>query len=289
MKPMWIMKVVCIGFFQNDMKKYKNLTVILPVILGLFLILYPLISNHLYDNRADSIVQVYEQEVADDGVNSAMIADAVRYNSVLATGIYEPIEEYEKLLCIDSTGLMGFVDIPKIGVFLPIYHGTGEALEKGVGHLFNSSLPVGGESTHAVLSAHTGAYQRFFTDLTEMEKGDHFFLQIAGQTLAYEVDQIVVVTPEQVSEFQIEAGRDLVTLLTCTPYGVNSHRLLVRGTRIEYTPEVTEQVTTQESTNGGSLWMREYLKSLIIGMIALVVITIVIALNKRRKEWSKGY
>lgn len=260
----------------------RILNIVVPCLIGLALILYPLISNYLYEHRADSIVKTYEQATADTQINSSMLADAARYNAVLSTGVYEPLEKYESLLCLDATGLMGFVEIPKIDVYLPIYHGAGEALEKGVGHVYNSSLPVGGESTHSVLSAHTGTNQRFFTDLTEMEEGDLFFLHILGNVLVYEVDQILVVQPENVSAFQIEAGRDLVTLVTCTPYGVNSHRLLVRGTRIEYTPEISEQIIS-EKKSGGSLWMREYLTSLGTGVSLLIIVVIVIFIVKRRQ------
>ena len=167
---------------------------------------------------------------------------------------------------------MAYVDIPKIGVYLPVQHGTGaDTLEKSVGHVVGTSLPVGGSSTHAVLSAHSGmASSKLFSDIDQLELGDKFFVHVLGDTLAYEVDAINTVLPTDTSLLQIEEGKDLVTLVTCTPFGVNTHRLLVRGHRVPYTPE-QESATTAEKPAASS-WTQHYLIGLGIGLGAVAVV-----------------
>jgi sortase A len=214
-----------------------------------------------------------------------MRKQAADYNAALANGrvkLSDPFEksgentlfdDYSVLLCTSSTGIMSYIDIPKIDVFLPVYHGTeANTLENGVGHLEGSSLPIGGESTHCVLSAHTGLnHAKLFTDLTELQNGDLFFLQTLGETLAYEVDQILVVEPYDCSALGVEPGKDYCTLVTCTPYGVNSHRLLVRGKRVPYEEAEISRVETEKEAPVTSQWMREYAHALMAGVILVTV------------------
>jgi sortase A len=166
---------------------------------------------------------------------------------------------------VDDNGLMCFVEIPSINVYLPVYHGTSEdTLEQGAGHMMGTSMPVGGEDTHTVISAHTGmSKMRMFTDLIDVKKGEFFFLHTLGQTLAYKVDRIDIVEPAEMNLLNVEKGEDLCTLITCTPYGVNSHRLLVRGKRTPYDPEAAQRAREMatKSVRGQSQWLREYVKA----------------------------
>ena len=168
-------------------------------------------------------------------------------------------------------GAMAYVDIPKINVYLPVQHGTGaETLEKSVGHVVGTSLPVGGSSTHAVLSAHSGmASSKLFSDIDQLEQGDNFYIRVLGDTLAYEVDVIHTVLPTDTSLLQIEEGEDLVTLVTCTPFGVNTHRLLVRGHRVPYVPEQEAPAAAEKPV--ASSWTQHYLTGLAIGIGAVAV------------------
>jgi len=178
----------------------------------------------------------------------------------------EPDEEYMACLNIAGDEMMGTVEIPKINIELPIYHTTDETvLERAAGHLEGSSLPVGGESTHAVISAHRGLPSAsLFTDLDQLEEGDHFLLHVLDDTLAYEVDKISVVEPEETQDLAVEEGEDLVTLLTCTPYGVNSHRLLVRGHRVPYEPEA---IADERPPLFGTSLHTNYLLWVLVGLL----------------------
>lgn len=235
-------------------------------------------------------------EAADDASLREAWAEAERYNATRkpiqysAAAVTEAEESYETLLNLKGNGVMGYVEIPKISVYLPIYHGTdGATLERGVGHLLGSSLPVGGESSHCVLTGHTGmSSQRLFTDLEQLEEGDVFYLHILDQILAYQVDAINIVAPYETSLLCGIEGRDLCTLITCTPYGVNSHRLLVRGTRIPY--EAAEELREQEEpvTETESIWMQQYFKGLLLGLggllIGAVAILTFVLIRKRRRR-----
>jgi len=214
---------------------------------GLLLAAYPGISNLIYRMQTESEAEIYRSEVEDAGIDlEALWEQARQYNRELAGAVVtmeNPFAdaaqnlsgmEYRALLSVDESGRMGYIGIPEIHVYLPIYHGTEEeTLLSGVGHLEGSSLPTGGSDVHTVLAGHTGLNRaRIFTDLTRLEEGDRFYLYILDQTFCYEVRQIAVVEPEDVSLLKIEPGKDLCTLVTCTPYGVNTHRLLVTGERV---------------------------------------------------------
>ena len=169
-------------------------------------------------------------------------------------------------------GVICYIDIPKINVYLPVQHGTGaETLEKSVGHVVGTSLPVGGSSTHAVLSAHSGmASSKLFSDIDQLTEGDTFYIHVLGDTLAYKVDAVHTVLPTDTSRLQIEDGKDLVTLVTCTPFGVNTHRLLVRGHRVPYVPEQEAPAAAEKPV--ASSWTQHYLTGLGVGLGAVAVI-----------------
>lgn len=281
---------------------------ILVILLGIACIFYPLAANYLYENQQDIIITEYTEAVED--TDSELLADALAaaqaYNEKLLTSttvLTDPFdpdafetddEEYESLLNLNGDGVMGYIEIPKIDVMLPIYHGTSDAvLEQGIGHLQNSSLPVGGTGTHAVLSGHTGlADKRLFTDLTELEEGDSFYITVLGETLSYQVDLISVVEPYDTSLLQIESGQDYVTLLTCTPYGVNDHRLLVRGVRTTVEEDEAEEPTlviADDSDDGtySSQWLEEYKRSVKIGFACVSgTLTVMIAADY---VWTHRY
>lgn len=281
----------------------RGLLVFLLLILAVGLISYPFIANYIFENRADSIVSSVE-EVADsieDSEQEEAIQAAKEYNQVIASGrvqLTDPFIEfesdddsdsYESLLCVTDDGVMGFVEIPSINLKLPIYHGTSDAvLEKGAGHLQGTSLPVGGENTHTVITGHTGlSNAKLFTDLTELDEDSIFFLNVMGEKLAYEVDQIKVVLPSEMSDLQIIPGEDYCTLLTCTPYGVNSHRLLVRGIRTDY-QEAVENPETFEVKETESKWMSEYKNALVISMACFAVGLVILLIYRLVKNYHDG-
>ena len=226
------------------MKKHlSTIILILIFLIGLSLVLYPTVAdywNSLHQSRA---IATYAEEVAhiDTDQYAALWQDAVAYNQSLRErdNIFILSDEqkaaYDDLLNIGGNGVMGYIEIPAIGVSLPVYHGTDEAvLQIAIGHLEWTSLPVGGESTHCVVSGHTGLPSaKLFTNLNQLAAGDTFLFRILDETLTYEVDQIKIVLPRETDDLLVEEGKDLCTLVTCTPYGVNSHRLLVRGHRVE--------------------------------------------------------
>lgn len=230
------------------MKKIKQSTIttiilILVFLVGLSLLLYPTISDYWNSLHQSQAISSYAEQVAamDNDTYEALWAEAKVYNETLMNKsnrfnlTEEELEEYQSLLRVSDTNVIGYIEIAKINCYLPIYHGTDEAvLQVGVGHLEGSSLPVGGESTHTVISGHRGLPSaKLFTDLDQIEAGDTFVLYILDETLTYEVDQIRIVEPHEIGELDIAEGEDYCTLVTCTPYGVNSHRLLVRGHRTE--------------------------------------------------------
>ena len=246
-------------------------------VVALGLLLYPLVGELLSEKYHSDVETSYTAAIedTDDAELTAQRQAAEQYNAMLANetisegGASAPPLAYAEQLTVG--GVMAYVDIPKINVYLPVQHGTGvETLEKSVGHVVGTSLPVGGESTHAVLSAHSGmASSKLFSDIDQLEKGDIFYIHVLGDTLAYEVDSINTVVPTDTSLLQIEEGKDLVTLVTCTPFGINTHRLLVRGHRVPYTPE---QASAAEEKPVASSWTQHYLTGLGIGLGVAAVI-----------------
>ena len=243
-----------------------NIFVIILFLAGLSLLLYPFVANEWNTYRQNQLLTNYDQTIAEqeaqgsidyrsewdranaynDGILPMILPDSF----AIAQATDAPDPEYLACINLAGDGMMGYVEIPKIKIKLPIYHTTyPEVLEKAAGHLEGSSLPVGGPSTHAVISAHRGLPSAaLFTDLDKLKEGDHFILRILDEILCYEVDMISVVKPTETEALQVEDGEDHVTLLTCTPYGVNSHRLLVRGHRVPYVEEVIQQIEEQEAT-----------------------------------------
>ena len=277
---------------------------ILIIICGILLASYPWISNYVNERAADGEINVYEENVQnmDEEKLKEYLLDAQEYNAALLDtriALIDPFDAefnklykdtpYSNLLNYDSQGIMGFLEIPAIKVKLPIYHGTSPAvLQKGVGHLEGSSLPVGGESTHSILTGHTGLNKaKLFTDLTSVQKGDMFFVSVLGRKMAYVVDNINVVLPDDTSRLQVVEGKDYVTLITCTPYGVNDHRLLVRGVRTEYTAEEYEGEQKKDSIKD-SLWISAYKKALAIGVVAVIVLAILLAASQKVRSRKEG-
>lgn len=266
---------------------------ILIVIAGFLLLAYPFLSNYLFEKSAGSTVESYQEktDMMDQKIKEKVLDEARGYNENLLRSsiqLTDPFKTkkingetvfYNNILNVDRSEIMGYVKIPCISVDLPIYHGTSaEVLERGIGHLAASSFPIGGKSTHAVLTGHTGlSSAKLFTDLTEMKKGDLFFIHVLDKKLAYRVDRITVVKPEDTRNLQIIDGEDHVTLLTCTPYGVNDHRLLVRGKRTRY-HEKEEQ--TKERPHH-SQWMEVYKRAILIGLL------IVFSLVGSRKMYGR--
>ena len=236
--------------------------------------LYPLISTHYNESHRSEIRTHYEDKVMDTTHAKLMeeLQKARVYNRNLTDytqeGLLEAENEYKNCLNLMGNGIMGYVEVPKINVQLPIYHGTNaDTLEVGVGHLLGSSLPVGGKNTHSVLTAHSGmATDKMFSDLPQMAEGDVFYLEILGEILAYQVDQIRTVTPYDTTYLSTVAGEDLCTLVTCTPFGVNTHRLLVRGTRIPYEEAVEIQEEIEAVTEPASTWEQHYVRGILFGI-----------------------
>lgn len=235
----------------------KNLSTIILVLVffvGLSVLLYPSISNFVNERNQSRAVANYDKSVAnmDEKDYTDYFEQADAYNKKLEEtpgAFYDPeeIPDYDTILDVTGTGIMGYVYIEKIGVKLPIYHGTSEGvLQEAAGHLQGTSFPVGGEGTHAVLSAHRGLPSaKLFTDLDKIEVGDTFTVNILDRVLTYEVDDISIVLPNEVDKLQIEPGQDYVTLMTCTPYGINTHRLLVRGHRVDTVETKVIHVTAE--------------------------------------------
>ena len=228
---------------RNKNSKYGNRLLIAALLVGTFLLAYPSISDYWNSFHQSRAIMNYAEQVARMDVSQyeEMIRAAEAYNRKLAeAGIHwemteEELSEYHALLDLNGTGVMGYIDIPKISIKLPVYHGTdNEVLQTSIGHLTETSLPVGGESSHCSLSGHRGLPSaKLFSDLDKLAEGDVFTLSVLNETYSYEVDQIHVVLPIELTDLQISPGQDLCTLITCTPYGVNTHRLLVRGHRVE--------------------------------------------------------
>lgn len=283
--------------------KRKTITITAACLLFLFALgitLYPLFSTW-YNERHQSVIHTEYMELVENTDISALLEakrNADAYNEAIVPGtqleeayskdaVLSAAEDYDHQLNIGGDGIMGYIEIPLIAVNLPIYHGTDSTtLDAGAGHLIGSSLPVGGETTHAVLTAHSGmASQKLFSDLDKLEYGDVFFVKVLGQTLAYQVDQINTVLPHDTTYLGIEEGEDLCTLVTCTPFAVNTHRLLVRGTRIDYEEaEVMVEERLERTQLPESTWEQEYIKGIFIGLGAVVVISVICLVLKFRRK-----
>ena len=246
-------------------------------VVALGLMLYPLIGELVSEKYHSDVETAYTAAIKDTGAAelTAQRQAAEQYNTMLSGaaiaegGADAPPLAYAQQLTVG--GIMAYVDIPKINVYLPVQHGTdAETLERAVGHVVGTSLPVGGSSTHAVLSAHSGmASSKLFSDIDQLATGDVFYIHVLGEVLAYEVDAIHTVLPTDTRLLQIEEGKDYVTLVTCTPFGINTHRLLVRGHRVPYTSE--QETTAVEEKAAASSWTRHYLTGLGIGLGAVAV------------------
>ena len=272
---------------------------IIVLLIAFSVLLYPTVSNYLYEKNGARVISSYDENAVrlSKSEKQAMLEAARQYNQELLGNIdlldpFSPLKKevdarYQSLLHTNEAGMMGYIRIPKIDVELPVYHGTEEKiLQAGVGHFEGTSLPVGGESSHTVLTGHRGLPSKLlFTDLDQMEEGDIFYLKILGETFAYKVDQILTVLPENTKALTIEPGKDYATLVTCTPYAVNTHRLLVRGIRIPY-EEAVQQVLDEKITPT----LPFQVKALLAAISVLVLIFIVYQLWKKvrkRKEMRR--
>ncbi len=273
------------------MKKHlSTLLLVLVFFIGCSIMLYPSVSDWWNSKVQTRAVTDYSTAVSDmdTAVAEGLLAQADAYNANLAA-LSSPLSgygvlsaEYNQALSISASDVMGYITIEKLGVNLPIYHGTSDTvLAAGVGHLEGSSLPVGGASTHAVLSAHRGLpTSRLFTDLDKMEVGDTFTITVLTRTLTYQVDQILIVEPQDVSALQIVEGEDLCTLLTCTPYGINTHRLLVRGHRVE-TPAEKNISIPNEAVRLDSLLLAPVIA---VPMLLVLLVYLLVRYRGRKPE-----
>ncbi|MCI7737817.1 MAG: class C sortase [Lachnospiraceae bacterium] len=280
------------------MKKYlKKMIIVFIFLSGLSLLLYPMISNKWNDYRQKQLITGYDKTVKEAqqagridyeeewkkarAYNEALLPAILPDSFAVAASSEEPDREYMSCLNLTGDGMMGYVEIPKINIKIPVYHTVStEILEKAAGHLEGSSLPTGGESTHAVISAHRGLPSAsLFTDLDKMEDGDHFLLYILDDILCYEVDKISVVDPEDTKDLVVEEGKDFVTLLTCTPYGVNTQRLLVRGHRVDYEPET---VQAEEKNTAGISLHTNYLLWAVVGLGITAAFIVVLYLREQK-------
>lgn len=273
----------------NYPKNLGPIAATLFIVAGLLLI-FPWVSRIINNKYHSDVETAYTAAIAgtDDAELTAQREAVEQYNAMLSGaaitegGASAPPLAYTEQLTVG--GVMAYIDIPKINVCLPVQHGTGaDTLERAVGHVMGTSLPVGGSSTHAVLSAHSGmASSKLFSDIDQLTEGDAFYIHVLGNTLAYEVDSINTVLPTDISLLQIEEGKDLVTLVTCTPFGVNTHRLLVRGRRVPYVP--AQEAETAETKKATSSWTQHYLTGLGIGLGAVAVVGGGYFLVRRRRH-----
>ena len=267
-------------------RRIKLLIFAVCIVLALGVTLYPLVSN-IVGEKYMSIIETRYDKAVEKMNNLEIIAEkekAVLYNKTLQGGtanafsreaLAQAEESYASLLNVRGDGIMGYIQIPTIGVDLPIYHGTAEeTLDRGVGHLLGSSLPVGGIGTHCVLTGHSGlAGTRMFSDLDQLRKGDVFYIRVLDETHAYMILDINTVLPEDTSLLSIDPNRESVTLVTCTPFGVNTHRLLIRGERIEVSmaKRIVEEAEFLEQP--ASTWTQEYLKGIGLGFLGILILT----------------
>ncbi len=271
--------------------KKKNLSTILLVfvfLIGLSLLLYPTVSDYWNSFRQSRAIVNYQESVAklDNDTYEKILSQAHAYNETfLETGTRfdvtdEEMEKYEQLLNVTGRGIMGYIEIPAINCNLPVYHGVEDSvLQKAIGHIVGTSLPVGGRGTHCVLSGHRGLPRaKLFTDLDRVVKGDVFMLHILDETLTYEVDQILIVEPHEVEELTIDADKDYCTLVTCTPYGINSHRLLVRGHRVANQSGSTVRITAD------AIQIEPIFVAPLVATVLLIILLLLLLIRFRRRN-----
>lgn len=269
-------------------RDYSNFILVLIFFIGLSVLLYPSVSDYWNSKVQSRAIVDYESMLKDLTPEdyTAVFAQADQYNEQIRNIAYplmyhDQVPGYEETLNVTGNGIMGYITIPKIQVELPVYHGTGEAvLNVASGHVQGTSLPVGGESTHAVLSAHRGLPSaRLFTDLDKLEVGDVFTITVLDRLLTYQIDKIQIVRPNEVDALYVTEGEDYCTLVTCTPYGINTHRLLVRGTRVE-TPEVKNIYITTDAYRIDSL----ILTPVVAAPMLLVLLIILLVRHPKKKQ-----
>ena len=292
------------------MKKEKRITdkitlivSILFILIGTIIFLYPTVSNYLAEKNQVEIIREYEEmvvQIDENQINEEM-QKAKTYNENLSgEPVHDPFvagsgyalpENYKEVLNLSEDGVMAYIEIPKISVYLPIYHGTSnEVLEKGVGHIQSTSIPIGGISTHSVLTGHTGLPSaELFTRLDELVVGDIFYIHVLNEVLTYKIYETKVILPDDIDELQITSGKDLITLVTCTPYGINTHRLLVKAERTEYEEYVTDEkeINTDNSNSENKEEKNYYIEGIKIGIsifIAIIIIMTIIFIIKKKKS-----
>lgn len=275
----------------------KDIIRLLVLVVAFAVLLYPTVSSYVNEKNGSKVVSNYDAESVrlSNAEKEKMLEDARAYNKEMLSNIdlIDPFSQgeksldarYESLLNVDGSGMMGYIRIPKIKVEIPIYHGTSESvLQAGVGHFWGTSLPVGGESTHTVLTGHRGLPTKtLFTNMDKLVEGDVFYIKVLDETLAYKVDQILTVLPEETEALSIVPGKDYATLVTCTPYAINTHRLLVRGHRIPY----EEAVKIEKNTSTGielSFTTKVLIVTLGIIFIGLVIAMLYSLYDKRRRK-----
>ena len=278
---------------KNYKKIIPNIIFSIIFLVGLAIFLYPSVSNYINSKHQTRVISNYEEML--DNISeedySAFWNEAIRYNEQLVsrplnfTLTDEETESYNSVLDPTGTGIIGYIEIENIGVNLPIYHGTEESvLQVGIGHLEGTSFPTGTESTHVVLSGHRGLPSaKLFSDLDQMIVGDSFLIHVLDETFAYEVDKINIVLPEETNDLAIVDGQEYITLVTCTPYGVNSHRLLVRAKRVDYNEE-TKLIVPADATRYGNLVVAPFIGA---PLILIAFILYLFATSKYRTKRKK--
>jgi sortase A len=276
----------------------KAVLIIFVVLFGVGLFVYPHVATYFSDKNASGAVQSYAESVnaIEDALLAEKLAQAQKYNKELSgETIQDPFipgsgmvlgDDYMEVLNVN--GVMGYIYIPKIDIRLAIYHGTSEeTLQRGAGHLEGSSLPIGGPGSHTVLTGHSGLTNaRMFTDLVELTEGDTFYLHVLSETLAYRVDQIKIIEPSNTDDLRPIADADYATLITCTPYGVNSHRLLVRGARVAYSPETEKAAAKDEIIDGWTSEDRTLFRAAAITAAAMCALILLVLFTRRRADKS---
>lgn len=257
--------------------------------------LYPVLISHLNSEKEKQVISEYSSKVEQlNGTNyDYLLEKAYNYNQTLNNDVITDAftkdtevssEEYDSLLNINDDGVIGYIKIPKIDVNIPIYHGTStKVLERGIGHFEGSSLPVGGKNTHSILSGHRGLpSSRLFSDLNQLNVGDMFYIYVLDQVLAYKVDKISVVEPSNIENLKIEENQDYITLVTCTPYAINTHRLLVRGTRLTFNEEELKSISVNRKLSSSDIIL-----IIGLGIVVLAIIISVIIIKKISNDFHK--